>query len=204
MTRPMNEYKAWLIDLDGTLYRARAVRCAMAAELLLGNWRSLALLRTFRCEHERLRHEQHEPVASPYALQLERAAAKAKVSVADLEALVQKWMIDRPGKWLSLFRRSSLLRQIEQYRAQGGQTALVSDYPASRKLQALNARDLFHVVVANGEPQGPQRLKPWPDGYQLAAERLGVPANACLVIGDRDDADGEAANRAGMAFRKIG
>jgi beta-phosphoglucomutase-like phosphatase (HAD superfamily) len=37
----------------------------------------------------------------------------------------------------------------------------------------------------------------------LAAERLEVEPAACLVIGDRDDADGEAARAAGMAFRHI-
>jgi HAD superfamily hydrolase (TIGR01549 family) len=46
-------------------------------------------------------------------------------------------------------------------------------------------------------------LKPWPDGYLLAAERLGVAAAECLVIGDREDADGLAASRAGMAFRRV-
>jgi FMN phosphatase YigB (HAD superfamily) len=35
-----------------------------------------------------------------------------------------------------------------------------------------------------------------------AAEVLGVAPKHCLVIGDRDDADGLAAENAGMAFRK--
>jgi HAD superfamily hydrolase (TIGR01549 family) len=62
---------------------------------------------------------------------------------------------------------------------------------------------LFDVVIASGEPSGPPRLKPAPDGYLLAAERLGVVPAGCLVIGDRDDTDGEAARRAGMAFRRV-
>jgi beta-phosphoglucomutase-like phosphatase (HAD superfamily) len=37
-----------------------------------------------------------------------------------------------------------------------------------------------------------------------AAAALEVEPSACLVIGDRDDADGEAARAAGMAFRRIG
>jgi FMN phosphatase YigB (HAD superfamily) len=36
-----------------------------------------------------------------------------------------------------------------------------------------------------------------------AAERLGVPAAHCLVLGDRLDADALAAQAAGMAFRRI-
>jgi beta-phosphoglucomutase-like phosphatase (HAD superfamily) len=58
-------------------------------------------------------------------------------------------------------------------------------------------------VIANGEPGGPERLKPHPDGYLLAAALLGVSSEQCLVIGDRDDADGVAARHAKMAFRLI-
>jgi beta-phosphoglucomutase-like phosphatase (HAD superfamily) len=41
----------------------------------------------------------------------------------------------------------------------------------------------------------------------LAAQSLGVSAEQCLVIGDRDDTDGQAAKAAGMEFlhvRRIG
>jgi beta-phosphoglucomutase-like phosphatase (HAD superfamily) len=37
-----------------------------------------------------------------------------------------------------------------------------------------------------------------------AASELGISPEECLVLGDRQDADGEAARRAGMAFRLIG
>jgi HAD superfamily hydrolase (TIGR01509 family) len=46
-------------------------------------------------------------------------------------------------------------------------------------------------------------LKPDPDGYLLAARRLGLSPSDCLVLGDRPDADGQAAHRAGMPFRQI-
>jgi FMN phosphatase YigB (HAD superfamily) len=155
-------------------------------------------------KHERLRAELAEPVESPWRLQLERAAQRLGTGVQELEGLVLEWMVRRPAPWLRTFRRRSLLAEIRAHRASGGRTALVSDYPASRKLEALGAADLFEVIVANGEPSGPGRLKPWPDGVLSAAGRLGMDATRCTVLGDREDADGEAARRAGMAFRKIG
>jgi HAD superfamily hydrolase (TIGR01509 family) len=79
----------------------------------------------------------------------------------------------------------------------------VSDYPARRKLGSLGVESLFDVVVASGEPEGPRWLKPHPAGYLLAARALGVEPPRCLVIGDRDDADGRAARSAGMAFRLV-
>lgn len=193
--------RAWLVDLDGTLYVQAPVRLAMAAELSLLGWSSLGLLRRFRREQELLRELELE--GDPFQLQLERTAAALGTSPSAIEASVRDWMIERPAKWLALFKRRALLAEIEAFRAGGGRTALVSDYPARRKLEALGASALFDVVVASGEPNGPLRLKPHPSGVLNAAAALGVDPAHCLVIGDRPDADGKAAAAAGMAFRHV-
>ena len=194
--------RAWLVDLDGTLYHAAPVKLAMAAELALGGLRVAPWLRRFRAEHERVRvDETHE--GDPFARQIARAALELEVEPATLLGVVDEWMHRRPGKWLRRARRRGFFAELVRVRAGGGKTALVSDYPARVKLAALGAESLFDHVVAAGEPGGPARLKPAPDGYLAAAARLGVTAGECLVIGDRDDADGEAARRAGMAFRRI-
>lgn len=195
--------RAWLVDLDGTLYRALPVKLGMALELLMSGWGVAAPLRRFRHAHEELRRDRAAPAGDPFALQLERAAACAGLDARQLEAIVREWMVERPGKWLRLARRSDLLAELARFRAAGGRSALVSDYPARAKLSALGAAGLFDVVVAAGEPDGPARLKPAPDGLLGAARALGVAPAECLVIGDRDDADGEAARRAGMAFRRV-
>ena len=195
---------AWIVDLDGTLYHPLPLKLCMGGELLLCGRRSLASVRAFRQEHERLRAELDRAVDSPWRLQLEGAAARLGCTPGQLESTVREWMITRPLHWLRPFRRRSLLAEIRAHREAGGRSALVSDYPARRKLAALGAEDLFEVVVANGEEGGPGRLKPWPDGLLAAAEGLAVSPADCLVIGDREDADGEAARRAGMAFRRIG
>ena len=195
--------RAWLVDLDGTLYRALPVKLGMALELALFGWAVAAPLRLFRHAHEELRADPAAAPGDPFARQLERAAARAGVEPEALEAIVREWMVERPGKWLRLARRGALLAELAAFRADGGRSALVSDYPARAKLAALGAADLFDAVVAAGEPDGPARLKPAPDGYLRAAGALGVAPAECLVIGDRDDADGEAARRAGMAFRRV-
>lgn len=196
-------YRAWLVDLDGTLYRATPLRLAMAAELMLREPTRVDVIRAFRREHERLRKELQDAVQNPFQLQLDRTASNLQMKVAEVSATIQRWMIDRPGKWLRLFRRRKLFTEIAHFRRYGGKTAIVSDYPARGKLAALGAEGLFDVVVANGEPGGPGRLKPWPDGYLDAARRLAVTPGECLVVGDRDDADGMAARAAGMDFRRI-
>jgi putative hydrolase of the HAD superfamily len=196
-------YAAWLVDLDGTLYHPLPVKLAMAAELMLFGWGAISTLRTFRHAHEALR--QLEPAAAearltPFQRQLAHAATRLGRPHSDVEATVREWMFERPLKWVARSKRRALLDALARYRAQGGRTALVSDYPASGKLGALGALALFDVVVSSGEPGGPAKLKPDPEGYASAAARLGIEPARCLVIGDRDDADGQAARAAGMGF----
>jgi len=197
------EHDAWLVDLDGTLYSPRPVKLAMLAELALSGWSAVTTLRRFRSEHEVLRHTR-DPSANPYRLQLERTARALGLEPSQVELRVQEWMLERPQKWLKRFRRVALLRELSAFRQAGGRLAVVSDYPARQKLRALGCERLFDAVIANGEEGGPRWLKPHPAGLLSASERLGVPPARCLVLGDRIDADGEAARRAGMAFRRIG
>jgi phosphoglycolate phosphatase/putative hydrolase of the HAD superfamily len=196
-----DEFDAWLLDLDGTLYRARWVKLLMAAELAFGGWNAVWPLRRFRLEHELIRGLGGG--SDPFRLQLARTAEALGMGEDALEGLVQRWMIERPGRWLARFKRRELLEEIRAFRAGGGKTAVVSDYPAKSKLRVLEASALFDVVVASGEPGGPRRLKPDPGGYLRAAGELGVRPERCLVIGDRDDADGAAARSAGMHFRLV-
>lgn len=198
-----SQYRAWLVDLDGTLYDARPVRWAMALELALFGWGSLAIIRAFRRQHEQLRAAPRAGLDSPYQVQLRLAAEQLGLGRARVAEVVEQWMVERPAPWLRRFRRRALLEELREFRATGGKTALVSDYPARRKLDALGARGLFDVLVANGEEGSPPALKPDPAGYLMAATRLEVAPENCLVIGDRDDADGAAARAAGMGFRKI-
>ncbi len=205
MTAP----RAWLCDLDGTLYRARPVKLRMAVEVLLFGLGAQQVLRTFRHTHEALREEiRVTPTKtfspSPFEEQVRRTALATGKSESEVRSIVGDWMIERPGRFLVRAVRSELLSEIRAFRAAGGKTAVVSDYPAKQKLAALGILDLFDVIVASGETEGLGRLKPSPDGYRLAAERLGVPAGECLVLGDREDADGDAARALGMQFRLIG
>ncbi|MFT7486936.1 MAG: FMN phosphatase YigB (HAD superfamily) [Candidatus Paceibacteria bacterium] len=192
-----------LVDLDGTLYSAKPLKLVMGLELLLTGLPKLQKIRAFRKEHEALRESAEDCAGDPFARQLQNAAQKLGCSCAELESVVRHWMVDRPCRWLRFFRNTELLEELANFRLAGGRCALVSDYPARKKLVALNALQLFDEVLANGEPGGPTHLKPNPAGYLEAARRLGVLASECLVIGDRPDADGLAAERAGMAYRKV-
>ena len=196
-------HSAWLVDLDGTLYRSVPVRIAMTLELSVLGWGEVRVIRCFRQEHEKLRHEQLGEETDPYLLQLTRTAGACGLSLQHVRSVVEEWMFRRPAKWMRFFRRRSLIKNMRQFRSIGGRIAIVSDYPARTKLQKLNVVDLTDAVVANGEGVSAGTLKPSPDGYRKAAMALGVAPSSCLVIGDRADLDGVAATAAGMQFRKV-
>lgn len=175
----------------------------MALELALGGWAALSCLRAFRGEHERLRREPPEPPGDSYHTQIKRTAVRLGRTDEEVRRLIEQWMIIRPCRWLPLLRRRGLLQEISDFRGRGGKTAVVSDYPARAKLEAMQITHLFDVVIASGECAEPLRLKPRPDGYLRAADMLHVWPKNCLVIGDRADADGEAARQAGMTYRHV-
>ena len=110
MTASADEFDAWLLDLDGTLYRARWVKLLMAAELALSGWSAVGPLRRFRHEHEIIREQG--ATGDPFRLQLARTAEALAMEQDELFELVQRWMIERPGRWLARFKRGELFEQI--------------------------------------------------------------------------------------------
>lgn len=199
----MRQHDAWLVDLDGTLYQAFPLKLIMAGQLAIAGPRAMQIISRFRKEHEAIRHEMLECDLSPLDEQLVRTSRALGLDRAEVQATVSRYMFERPLNWLRRFARKDLLHEIEGFREDGGRTAIVSDYPAMAKLEAIGAKNLFDRVTACGEADGPKRLKPAPDGYLMAAKSLGVEPTRCLVIGDRADADGAAAKAAGMEFRLV-
>ncbi|NQV26020.1 MAG: HAD family phosphatase [Rhodopirellula sp.] len=179
----------------------------MAAELIFAGPRVWRIISHFRVAHEELRQRgpqsESDAAVCSFERQLSIVANRAGYDIEIVRSAVMKWMFEKPGRWLRLFRRRGLLEEIRRHHESGGKTAIVSDYPARQKLAALGVEPLFDCVVANGEVNPPIELKPAPDGFLRAAELLGVAVEACLVLGDRQDADGKAAEAAGMMFRHV-
>lgn len=207
--RSNTTYAAWLVDFDGTLYRPTPLKILMALELAVSGLGVIGVVREFRRQHEALRSQveerdaQRAPGPSPYEQQLQLTCRGLGLSIDQVQPIVEEWMRDRPQKWLRYLGRRGLIRELQHYRSDGGRLGLVSDYPVTEKLSALACGVEFDVIVAHGQTRCPTHLKPHPSGYLTAAEALGIEPRDCLVIGDREDADGEAARRAGMAFRLI-
>src|SRR6187549_84441 len=111
----MNEHHAWLVDFDGTLYHAKPVQALMALDLALCGWRVLPILRRFRKSHEQLRlgelsaHPARDASLSPFEQQIAITAADLGRSNAEVYTVIQHWMMERPRRWIRLFRRKGLI-----------------------------------------------------------------------------------------------
>jgi HAD superfamily hydrolase (TIGR01549 family) len=79
--------------------------------------------------------------------------------------------------------------------------ALVSNYPCGwcirESMKRLEIDRFFSVIVVSGDPDV-RRIKPHPAPYQIMLDRLGIPAERCVYVGDNWLADVQGARRQGM------
>jgi beta-phosphoglucomutase family hydrolase len=121
-----------------------------------------------------------------------------ELAPAEVERLAQRkeelYRDKVSGRVAAIPGAMELLRRLQQ---RGRKMAIVSSTPRENVrvvLRSLGLEGVFEAVVAEEDaPRG----KPDPQGFLVAAERLGVGPGECVVI---EDAPGgvEAAKRAGM------
>ena len=195
----LQSYKAVIFDLDGTLYDLAPLREKMTARLLLyclkgpAAWRGVRALAEFRRVREQLAEEEHP---GPRREQYHRTAKNCGLAPEQVERIVQDWILQRPLPYLAACVRPGVGEFFELLRARGIAVAVASDYPVEDKLDAMG---LMASVSVCG-PEGLNRLKPHPAVFLEVARLLDCAPGDCLVIGDRDERDGEAARRAGMDY----
>ena len=209
MNRKLNEYKALVFDLDGTLYYQRQLRLKMAWMLggyyLCHFWRikELLVIKRFReiREHwdelsEVSDNTAHDPGEGKSLEEIQYAyvAGVMNCSPQMVRNIVETWMYEKPLKAVHDTRDEELLEIIRAGRAAGQKIIIWSDYPIEDKLRSLGI-EADGMYAATDERIGV--LKPDPRGLELIMEDYGLGADEILVIGDRMEKDAEAAVRAG-------
>jgi phosphoglycolate phosphatase/putative hydrolase of the HAD superfamily len=190
--------RAVIFDIDGTMYSQFKMRVFMIWEFLRyylahpGQALQIEILLMFRKRRE-LGNSAEDWEMEQYRF----LADKFKVSETFVRHLVEKWMFKIPLKYLPRCRYPGLLEFVSMLKAKGIVTGVFSDYPAEEKLQALGVSVSLSV---SADDKRINKLKPEPDGFLFLSKQLGILPKDCVIIGDRDDRDGEAARRAGMPF----
>lgn len=198
--RSTRNTKLIVFDLDGTLYNKRGLSLRMVLHAPL-DIRKMQAERATRASMKGmwLRDEKHF-----HDTYFQRLAARMHCSATAAEQWYNQrympLMVKMIGKYQPL--NEWVLPFIHDCQHTGILLVLLSDYGfAKEKLQALGlSPTLFDWVISAPELGG---LKPAPELMRIITERMGVAPQECLVIGDRDDTDGEMARRTDAQFRKV-
>jgi FMN phosphatase YigB (HAD superfamily) len=179
-----------VFDMDGTLYDQSPLRWRMAAMLAgeIIRSRSTAVPRMLNA-YRRRREALAEAMEPDFALEQYRLPGCDPDAV---RAIVREWMERRPLPLLRRFRVAGADRLFARLSV-SHIVAVHSDYRVEAKLSALGLSARF---VVDAEDVG--RLKPHPAGLRWLMAAAGIDPDRTLMIGDRDDRDGEAARRAGV------
>jgi beta-phosphoglucomutase family hydrolase len=176
--------EAVLWDLDGVLADTAPFHFQAWRELFSAEGKEISeaeFLRTFGLRNEAILRDILGELSD------ERTKELARLKEELFRSSIRGAISANPG----------VLELLERLRKKGKKMAIVSSTPRQNVemiLESLKARPFFDVVIAEEDvPHG----KPDPEGYLIAAERLGVDPERCVVI---EDAPGgvEAAKRAGM------
>lgn len=192
----MSEYEAVLFDMDGVTVETATI------------WRDLEeteILPAAVAEQPPIEKVRALSVADAYSRLAELDDVELTVSATEFASLYEQ-------QASAVYRDRATLMQgyidlLTDIRGQGCATGLVS---ASRGnwvemvLDRFDLHELYDVVVSSSDFEGPS--KPDPKTYSVAADRLGIQPEACLVVEDSPHGI-EAAVEAGMyciALRGVG
>lgn len=191
-----NAIELVVFDVDGTLYAQRPLRIRMLGALFLhtltsGSLETIKVLKHFRQIREELGNEGTQNFESTLLERTSRITGSPPEKVAQI---VQEWIEIRPLAYLKACRYPGVTQVFQSLRSRGIKIGVFSDYPASQKLKTM---DLEADFVVSAEDKAVGVLKPNPRGLMVLMERAQIPPSKTLMIGDRIDRDGEAAQRAG-------
>jgi FMN phosphatase YigB (HAD superfamily) len=188
-------FDAVSIDVDGTLYDIRLQRAFLLPYLL----RHPLLLPAYPRVVASVRGERHEDLRGELARRLgEEVGANPDRARQVIDQVVHGAL---PATLGPHSRMRGLVSALEALDREGIPRAVLSDYPAERKLHNMDLSEGWAALICC-EDLG--ALKPLPDGLKAAAEAMGLPPDRVLHIGDREDTDGEMARAAGAPCLILG
>ncbi|MBQ7367484.1 MAG: HAD family hydrolase [Spirochaetaceae bacterium] len=199
----LSDIKAVIFDLDGTLYNFK--------------WLPLRLMWSLPTDVLRIKADREVrkklkgcDLATPEAYLAEYGRLMAeKTDFKSHDAL--NWYANRyMGTMCFLLKRyysqrPQLAEVFARLHQQKIKIAVFSDYPrVHQRIRALDFSDETMTTISgifSAQDFGSQ--KPAPRPFLEIASQLGVKPEQCLVVGDRDDTDGDGARATGMNFIQI-
>jgi len=114
-----------------------------------------------------------------------------------IKQVVDRWIITFPLRYLNRLVYPGVHELFTSLKKNNIRIAVLSDYPAEEKLQAMGLQADFITDAAHKDVNA---LKPDPAGLKYIADYFKTDIHDIVFIGDRDDADGEAARQINMQY----
>lgn len=191
------QIKLVVFDVDGTLYSQSALRLRMLSELLVlalsaQGREQLKIIATYRRLRET--YAERELEGFDTALVAETAVATGCKPEA-VRATIAEWIYRRPLRHLKACVFPGVLELFQSLKTTGKTVAIFSDYAAEAKLEAMG---LTADYIASADDPNIAALKPNPKGLMGLMQKADASPDETLLIGDRQERDGEAGQRAGV------
>jgi putative hydrolase of the HAD superfamily len=184
------EIQAVAFDLDGTLYPnyqmyLRSMPFFLAHPRLVRHFGKIRrVIRTIR------------PVHNFRNLQAELLAGSLRISTTRAAELIERNIY---GRWEETFRHvsaySGVRETLKRFREVGLKIAVISDLPVDRKLGYLGLADLIDCAFSSEETG---YLKPNPEPFLSLAQRLNLPPDTIMYVGNHYKYDILGAKKVGM------
>lgn len=196
----IEEYQLIVFDLDGTLYFQKPFRKRMLLFLMKymvchpSSVKDMFLLKRYREIREKWDELQDAGDKSTEQnldqLQYAYVAREKHTSVERVRKAVTFFMLEAPLSILPEYVDQELASVIAHLKQKGIILAVYSDYPVKEKLHALGI-DIENQFTAADE--GIACMKPDPKGLAYVLEQMHCDPSKALMIGDRMEKDGMAA-----------
>ena len=189
--------KAVIFDLDGTLY----LKPGLPLRLICADVRHMFVLGNERKARAELKGQFFGNSDAYYTALFLRVAEMSHCTPEYAHSWYEKHYMPNMQRILQLHYKLEpwVPGVLHDLRSRGIKTAVYSDYGCVReRLEALGFDCNWADVVADAPTLG--GLKPCKESALKICTEMGVAPEETLLIGDRDDTDGESARRCGMRF----
>ncbi|NLW32800.1 MAG: HAD family hydrolase [Fibrobacter sp.] len=201
MSKNFNSIKGLIFDLDGTLYRMQWYMRPLITIAVFPYCLRLPRFLKIRNQFAGKDLNSRDHLLSEICKQLSAAEHSS-------EETILNWIVESfyPAFTNTMrFLRNSrpqLDQTLTNLRNSNIKLAVLSDFDhVQQRLINLSINPENFHTIASSEAAG--ALKPSPRPFLEIAEKWNISPSEIVVIGDRDDTDGEAARRASMQFWQI-
>ena len=198
--KKLDQYKAVVFDLDGTLYYQKPFRRRMVRFLACHLFthpraiRDMLIILDYRKIREDWEHYEKvqcfEETMDLEARQYHFVAKRKKTTPEYVKNVISFYMLETPLKLLYEYRDSELIQMIEDLRKKQVRIVIYSDYPVENKRKVLQVEADLCFTSTDKEINS---MKPDSKGLQVILQQLQMKPEEVIMVGDRYEKDGLAA-----------